>query len=65
MVYCVVEVNFDFHWAETGSSLNACSNLYSGKRAFSEPESRALAEFLKNNNEEEGERVFYAFVSFF
>uniref|UniRef100_A0A915LJ64 Peptidase M14 carboxypeptidase A domain-containing protein n=1 Tax=Meloidogyne javanica TaxID=6303 RepID=A0A915LJ64_MELJA len=49
--------NFDFHWAETGSSLNACSNLYSGKRAFSEPESRALAEFLKNNNEEEGERM--------
>uniref|UniRef100_A0A914LPM1 ShKT domain-containing protein n=1 Tax=Meloidogyne incognita TaxID=6306 RepID=A0A914LPM1_MELIC len=55
--------NFDFHWAETGSSLNACSNLYSGKRAFSEPESRALAEFLKNNNEEEGERVFYAFMT--
>uniref|UniRef100_A0A915LE36 Peptidase M14 carboxypeptidase A domain-containing protein n=1 Tax=Meloidogyne javanica TaxID=6303 RepID=A0A915LE36_MELJA len=56
-------LNFDFHWAETGSSLNACSNLYSGKRAFSEPESRALAEFLKNNNEEEGERVFYAFMT--
>uniref|UniRef100_A0A914H226 ShKT domain-containing protein n=1 Tax=Globodera rostochiensis TaxID=31243 RepID=A0A914H226_GLORO len=40
--------NFDFHWAETGSSLNACSNLFAGKKAFSEPEARAIANFLQD-----------------
>lgn len=41
--------NFDFHWAETGSSLSACSNLFSGKKAFSEPEARAIANFLRSD----------------
>uniref|UniRef100_A0A183CI11 Peptidase_M14 domain-containing protein n=1 Tax=Globodera pallida TaxID=36090 RepID=A0A183CI11_GLOPA len=40
--------NFDFHWAETGSSLNACSNLFAGKKAFSEPEAKAIANFLQD-----------------
>ncbi|KAL3080818.1 hypothetical protein niasHS_014923 [Heterodera schachtii] len=40
--------NFDFHWAETGSSLNACSNLFAGKKAFSEPEAKAIADFLQD-----------------
>ncbi|VDM37460.1 unnamed protein product [Toxocara canis] len=38
--------NFDFHWSETGSSSNPCSNLYSGEKVFSEPESRAVRDFL-------------------
>ncbi|CAD5206498.1 unnamed protein product [Bursaphelenchus okinawaensis] len=42
--------NFDFHWAETGSSDNPCSNLYAGEYAFSEPESHAVATFLQSNN---------------
>ncbi|TKR96997.1 hypothetical protein L596_010930 [Steinernema carpocapsae] len=34
--------NFDFHWGETGSSDDLCSEIYQGKSAFSEPESRAI-----------------------
>ncbi|VIO97025.1 Zinc carboxypeptidase family protein [Brugia malayi] len=38
--------NFDFHWAEVGSSENPCSYLYQGESAFSEPETRAVRDFL-------------------
>ncbi|VDD95176.1 unnamed protein product [Enterobius vermicularis] len=38
--------NFDFHWAETGTSPIPCSNIYHGEHAFSEPESRAVRDFL-------------------
>ncbi|VDK46562.1 unnamed protein product [Anisakis simplex] len=41
--------NFDFHWSETGSSSNPCSNLYSGEEAFSEPESKAVRDFLTSD----------------
>ncbi|KAK0424097.1 hypothetical protein QR680_008501 [Steinernema hermaphroditum] len=34
--------NFDFHFGETGSSEDLCSEIYQGKSAFSEPESRAV-----------------------
>ncbi|KAI6174896.1 putative effector protein [Aphelenchoides bicaudatus] len=34
--------NFDFHWAETGSSSDICSDIYAGTNAFSEPEARAI-----------------------
>nr|AVA09650.1 putative effector protein [Heterodera avenae] len=34
--------NFDFHWGETGSSSDLCSDIYQGAYAFSEPESRAI-----------------------
>ncbi|KAF7639175.1 Peptidase_M14 domain-containing protein [Meloidogyne graminicola] len=34
-----------------------------GKKAFSEPESKAISDFLKNNNEEEGKKRFYAFMT--
>uniref|UniRef100_A0A0N5AP92 Peptidase_M14 domain-containing protein n=1 Tax=Syphacia muris TaxID=451379 RepID=A0A0N5AP92_9BILA len=38
--------NFDFHWAETGTSNNPCSNIYHGEKAFSEPETNAVNKFL-------------------
>ncbi|KAI1285167.1 Carboxypeptidase B [Halotydeus destructor] len=38
--------NFDFHWNEVGTSDNPCSEIYAGARAFSEIESRAVAEFI-------------------
>ncbi|VDN02426.1 unnamed protein product [Thelazia callipaeda] len=38
--------NFDFYWAEIGSSDNPCSHLYHGESAFSEPETRAVKDFL-------------------
>ncbi|KAF7635042.1 Peptidase_M14 domain-containing protein [Meloidogyne graminicola] len=34
--------NFDFHWGETGSSSELCSDIFQGDSAFSEPESRAI-----------------------
>lgn len=34
--------NFDFHWAETGTSADPCSDIYRGPDPFSEPETQAL-----------------------
>ncbi|PAV81627.1 hypothetical protein WR25_17483 [Diploscapter pachys] len=38
--------NFHFHWAETGSSSDPCSNIYHGDTVFSEPEALAVRDFL-------------------
>ncbi|XP_053681624.1 uncharacterized protein LOC128732402 [Sabethes cyaneus] len=40
--------NWDHRWNEEGASRSACSEYYSGHRAFSEPEARALSKFLLN-----------------
>ncbi|XP_041777926.1 zinc carboxypeptidase A 1 [Anopheles merus] len=39
--------NWDFHWAEQGTSNNACSDTYHGSEAFSEVETRSLAAFVE------------------
>lgn len=38
--------NFRFHWAERGSSYEPCSNIYHGEEVFSEPETKAVRNFL-------------------
>lgn len=38
--------NFDFHFAEVGSSFSPCSELYHGASAFSEPETRAVRDAI-------------------
>lgn len=38
--------NFRFHWREGGSSGNPCSDTYAGSEAFSEPETKAISEYL-------------------
>ncbi|EFO89104.1 hypothetical protein CRE_14913 [Caenorhabditis remanei] len=38
--------NFRFHWAERGSSYEPCSNIYHGEEVFSEPETKAIRNFL-------------------
>ncbi|CAI2312776.1 unnamed protein product [Caenorhabditis sp. 36 PRJEB53466] len=38
--------NFRFHWAEKGSSYEPCSNIYHGEEVFSEPETKAIRNFL-------------------
>ena len=38
--------NFEFHWRKGGSSSNVCSPAFAGVKPFSEPESRALANFM-------------------
>lgn len=38
--------NFDFHFKETGSSDDPCSEIYQGTAAFSEPETRAIRDAI-------------------
>lgn len=39
--------NWDLNFSEHGSSNNPCSNNYAGDFAFSEPETKALSEFIQ------------------
>nr|CAD7425783.1 unnamed protein product [Timema monikensis] len=41
-----VNRNFDFHWGQTGASLNPCQSDYAGPKPFSEPEARALRNYV-------------------
>uniref|UniRef100_A0A0N4ZVK1 Peptidase_M14 domain-containing protein n=1 Tax=Parastrongyloides trichosuri TaxID=131310 RepID=A0A0N4ZVK1_PARTI len=41
--------NFDFYWSETGSSDNPCSNQYHGSGPVSEPEAKAVNDFLTSD----------------
>uniref|UniRef100_A0A915JBR4 Zinc carboxypeptidase A 1 n=1 Tax=Romanomermis culicivorax TaxID=13658 RepID=A0A915JBR4_ROMCU len=38
--------NFDFHWSESGASSNPCDEIYEGSAAFSEPEAKAIRDFV-------------------
>ncbi|ALC48901.1 CG42264, partial [Drosophila busckii] len=38
--------NFEYAWGGAGATQNACKNLYQGSKSFSEPESRAIRNFL-------------------
>ncbi|XP_055624852.1 carboxypeptidase B-like [Toxorhynchites rutilus septentrionalis] len=42
--------NFGFHWGEKGASRNECVPTFAGPEAFSEPETRALRNFLLSKN---------------
>jgi len=39
--------NFGFKWNGKGTSQNMCSEIYSGSKAFSEPETKAVANFIR------------------
>uniref|UniRef100_A0AC35TFR8 ShKT domain-containing protein n=1 Tax=Rhabditophanes sp. KR3021 TaxID=114890 RepID=A0AC35TFR8_9BILA len=41
--------NFDFFWSESGSSENPCSNQYQGSGPISEPESKAVHDFMTSD----------------
>lgn len=41
--------NYDINWQTLGSSQSACSEIYAGPKALSEPETKALAAFLNEN----------------
>ncbi|XP_037932357.1 carboxypeptidase B-like [Teleopsis dalmanni] len=38
--------NFEYQWAGAGSSENPCKNLYRGPTKFSEPETKAIRQFM-------------------
>uniref|UniRef100_A0A914XAY4 ShKT domain-containing protein n=1 Tax=Plectus sambesii TaxID=2011161 RepID=A0A914XAY4_9BILA len=40
--------NFDWHWGQTGSSTDPCSEIYQGATPFSEPETRAVRDFVSS-----------------
>ncbi|KAG7312132.1 hypothetical protein JYU34_001590 [Plutella xylostella] len=41
--------NFGYRWGGKGSSNNPCSDIYRGSRAFSEPETKAVSDFINNS----------------
>ncbi|KAJ3643793.1 hypothetical protein Zmor_026481 [Zophobas morio] len=41
--------NWGYDWSNNGSSNDPCSNLYSGRKPFSEPETASVAKFFINN----------------
>ncbi|XP_035228738.1 carboxypeptidase B-like [Stegodyphus dumicola] len=43
--------NFGFHWKEGGSSSSPCSDTYAGSQAFSEPETKAISDYLSQRKE--------------
>jgi hypothetical protein len=43
--------NWDWHWGGVGASRDPCSDTYAGSRAFSEPETRAVSDFLLDHRD--------------
>ncbi|PSN48354.1 hypothetical protein C0J52_08084 [Blattella germanica] len=43
--------NWDFHWGEVGASDDPCHETYAGPRAFSEPETRAISDFIMDRKD--------------
>ncbi|UYV60986.1 SLC6A2 [Cordylochernes scorpioides] len=41
--------NFGFQWNTVGASIRPCAETYAGTRAFSEPETKAIADFILRN----------------
>ncbi|CAE54930.2 ShKT domain-containing protein [Caenorhabditis elegans] len=41
--------NYDWHFGETGSSTDKCSEIYQGSSAFSESETRSMRDFLTSS----------------
>ncbi|CAB3388305.1 Hypothetical predicted protein [Cloeon dipterum] len=44
--------NFDSHWLEVGASSDPCSSIYAGSRPFSEPETKAMTDFILSRRDE-------------
>lgn len=43
--------NWDYHWGEKDSSRDPCADNYAGPHPFSEPETRAVSEFLAEHRD--------------
>lgn len=44
--------NYDFHWGESGVSRNPCSDIWCGKSAFTEVESRAVRDVVMKHKDQ-------------
>ncbi|XP_055525632.1 zinc carboxypeptidase isoform X2 [Wyeomyia smithii] len=56
--------NFNSNWGGIGSSDDPCSYDFSGGEVFSEPETVALADFIRKNTEKEQIRTYIALHSY-
>ena len=43
--------NWDFHWGEVGASDDPCQETYAGPRPFSEPETKAISNFIMDRKD--------------
>ncbi|XP_050426299.1 carboxypeptidase B-like isoform X2 [Adelges cooleyi] len=43
--------NWDWHWAEVGASNDPCQDTFAGSHAFSEPETRAVSDFILDHKD--------------
>jgi len=43
--------NWDWHWAGVGASQDPCSDTFAGTHAFSEPETRAVSDFILDHRD--------------
>jgi murein tripeptide amidase MpaA len=43
--------NWDFHWGEVGASDDPCQETYAGPRPFSEPETKAISDFIMDRKD--------------
>ncbi|KAF6208024.1 hypothetical protein GE061_016473 [Apolygus lucorum] len=43
--------NWDFHWKEIGASSSPCKPTFAGDRPFSEPETRAMSDFIMDRSD--------------
>ncbi|XP_001949019.4 carboxypeptidase B [Acyrthosiphon pisum] len=43
--------NWDWHWAGVGASQDPCSDTFAGSHAFSEPETRAVSDFILDHRD--------------
>jgi murein tripeptide amidase MpaA len=43
--------NWNFHWGEVGASDDPCHETYAGPRPFSEPETRAISDFIMDRKD--------------
>lgn len=54
--------NFEYMWMYAGASNNSCTEIYAGPEPFSEPETRALRDWILANNEHA--KLYLAFHSY-
>jgi len=43
--------NWDWHWAESSASHDPCDDTFAGPHAFSEPETRAVSDFILDHRD--------------
>merc|ERR1712051_1167801 len=56
--------NWGHHWGGKGASASACSEIYRGPRAFSEPETLAVKNFILNRSRVGGWELYLTFHSY-